>query len=63
MKRQALLKTLKKRGCILVRNGAKHDWYQNPKNKNCQPIPRHNEIDENLAKHILKILLEEKGSK
>ncbi|HNQ77554.1 MAG TPA: type II toxin-antitoxin system HicA family toxin [Acidobacteriota bacterium] len=60
MKRQALIKILKKKGCLLVRNGARHDWYQNPKTRNCQPVPRHSEIDENLARHILK-MLNEKG--
>ena len=38
-------------GCILIRHGGKHDWYQNPKTKVLQPVPRHNEIKEYLAKH------------
>jgi hypothetical protein len=42
--------------CILIRHGGKHDWYQNPITKISQPIPRHQEINENLAKHILKML-------
>jgi hypothetical protein len=29
---------------ILVRHGAKHDWYQNPRTKISQPVPRHREI-------------------
>jgi len=41
---------------ILVRNGGMHDWYTNPKNKQSQPVPRHNEISENLAKSIVKKL-------
>jgi hypothetical protein len=28
----------------------------NPKTKMAQPIPRHNEINENLSKHIIKML-------
>ncbi len=56
MKRKDLLKKLKSMGCVLVRHGGKHDWYQNPKTRVSQPVPRHNEINENLAKHILKML-------
>ncbi len=41
---------------MLIRHGGKHDWYQNPKTKISQPIPRHREINELLAKHIIKSL-------
>lgn len=56
MKRKELIKILKGMGCIFIRHGGKHDWYQNPKTKVSQPIPRHNEINEMLAKHIIKML-------
>ncbi|MDJ0659213.1 MAG: type II toxin-antitoxin system HicA family toxin [Crocosphaera sp.] len=56
MKRRDLIKKLDKMGCIFVRHGGKHDWYQNPKTKISQPIPRHREIKEQLAKHIIKML-------
>jgi predicted RNA binding protein YcfA (HicA-like mRNA interferase family) len=56
MKRRDLLKEIESGGCILIRHGGNHDWYQNPKTKISQPIPRHSEINENLAKHILKKL-------
>jgi len=56
MKRRDLIKNLEKIGCILIRHGAKHDWYQNPLTKVSQAIPRHREINENLAKHIIKML-------
>ncbi|MCD4789594.1 MAG: type II toxin-antitoxin system HicA family toxin [Bacteroidales bacterium] len=56
MKRKELLKKLKKAGCVFIRHGGKHDWYHNPKTKISQPIPRHREIKENLAKHIIKML-------
>ncbi|MBK8349082.1 MAG: type II toxin-antitoxin system HicA family toxin [Saprospiraceae bacterium] len=56
MKRKDLLKILSKNGCILLRNGAKHDIYHNPNKGTTQPIPRHNEINEMLAKKILKDL-------
>ncbi|OQY98090.1 MAG: addiction module toxin, HicA family [Candidatus Brocadia sp. UTAMX2] len=56
MKRRDLIKQIEKMGCVLIRHGGKHDWYQNPKTKVSQPVPRHNEIKEYLAKHIIKIL-------
>ncbi|HHT9112640.1 MAG: type II toxin-antitoxin system HicA family toxin [Planctomycetes bacterium] len=56
MKRRDLIKHIEKMGCILIRHGGKHDWYQNPKTKTSQPVPRHNEIKEYLAKHIIKML-------
>jgi len=39
-----------------VRHGGSHDWYRNPKTGALQPVPRHREINEFLAKHILKKL-------
>ena len=56
MKRRDLIKHIEKMGCILIRHGGKHDWCQNPKTKTSQPVPRHNEIKEYLAKHIIKML-------
>ncbi|HPG41050.1 MAG TPA: type II toxin-antitoxin system HicA family toxin [bacterium] len=56
MKRLELIKTLEKMGCVLIRHGGKHDWYQNPNTRISQPVPRHREINDNLAKHIIKML-------
>lgn len=56
MKRKDLIKELETMGCILIRHGGKHDWYQNPKTKLSQPVPRHREINEYLAKYIIKML-------
>lgn len=56
MKRAELIKRINSIGCILIRRGAHHDLYKNPRNGKMQPIPRHSEIDENLAKHIIKNL-------
>ena len=56
MKRRDLIKELEEIGCIFIRHGGNHDWYQNPFTKVSQPIPRHREINDNLAKHILKML-------
>jgi len=54
LKRTDLIKKLKRMGYVFIRHGGKHDWYQNTKTKISQPIPRHREINENLAKHTLK---------
>jgi mRNA interferase HicA len=60
MKRRELIRRLTERGCVLIRHGGKHDWYQNPATKVVQPVPRHTEIKDPLAKHIIK-MLESKG--
>jgi len=52
----SFLDGLKKQVCVLVRHGGSHDWYSNPNTKQSQLIPRHNEINENLAKSIIKKL-------
>jgi mRNA interferase HicA len=56
VKRRDLIKHLEKIGCVFIRHGGKHDWYQNRKTKVSQPIPRHREVKEQLAKHIIKML-------
>jgi len=56
MKRKDLIKKLEDMGCVLIRHGGKHDWYHNPRMKISQPVPRHREINEYLAKHIIKML-------
>jgi len=56
MKRTDLVKKIKQAGCVLVRHGGKHDWYQNQTSGVAQPVPRHKEINERLAHHILKML-------
>lgn len=58
MKRRDLIKKLEKAGCVLVRQGASHDWYTNPQTRKSQPVPRHTEIHEGLAKSIVKKLTE-----
>ena len=56
MKRKDPIKRLNDSGCILIRHGSRHDLYKNPATGKKQPVPRHNEIDENLARHIIKEL-------
>jgi predicted RNA binding protein YcfA (HicA-like mRNA interferase family) len=56
MKRADLIRKIERLGCVLIRHGAKHDWYQNPDTKVSQPVPRHREITDSLAKYIIKKL-------
>lgn len=56
MKKKQLLKELNKLGCVFVRHGGNHDWYKNPITGVFQAVPRLNEINEFLAKSILKKL-------
>ncbi len=56
MKRKKLIKRIHAAGCVFVRHGDRHDLYKNPKTGKKQPIPRHVDIDENLAKHIINEL-------
>jgi mRNA interferase HicA len=56
MKRRKLIKTIEEMGCILIRHGSNHDWYQNPETGFYQPVPRHSDINEMLAKQIIKKL-------
>jgi hypothetical protein len=56
MKRSELIRELLAAGCVLHRHGAKHDIYLNPATGMKQPVPRHTEIDDRLAKHIRRYL-------
>lgn len=61
MKRVDLVRMIERQGCLLIRHGAKHDWYQNPATGISQPVPRHREIKEHLARHILRMLQTPEG--
>jgi len=52
MKRKVLIKKLEKEGWWKLREGANHDIYTN--GKASEPIPRHTEVNELLAKSIIK---------
>lgn len=56
MKRQELIKKITELGAIFIRHGGNHDWYRNAITGVCQPVPRHREINELLAKSIIKKL-------
>ena len=52
MKQKELVDRLKNAGFVLIRHGANHDIYGRD---NCkESIPRHSEINERLAKAIIK---------
>ena len=56
MKRVDLIRRIEKSGSIFIRHGGRHDWYRNPETGACQPVPRHREIKDHLARHILRKL-------
>jgi mRNA interferase HicA len=60
MKRVDLIREIESVGCVLIRHGAKHDWYRNPVTGHSQPVPRHREIKDLLARKIIRALSNEK---
>ena len=56
MKRKDLLLYLRKRGCVLYREGGKHSIYHNPRENKTSSVPRHTEIHDFLAKKICRDL-------
>ena len=56
MKRTALIRHLRKHNCNLIREGRKHSWWGNPARNTKSAVPRHNEIDNQLAKKICRDL-------
>lgn len=63
MKRIDLIREIEGFGCVLVRHGAKHDWYRNPSTGVSQPVPRHREIGESLARKIIRTLSNPKSDR
>ncbi len=56
MKRRDLLRHLRAHGCTLVREGARHSWWQNGACDRRSAISRHREIQEVLARKICRDL-------
>jgi predicted RNA binding protein YcfA (HicA-like mRNA interferase family) len=56
VKRIDLVRAIEGFGCVLVRHGGRHDWYRNPTTGVSQPVPRHREIKDHLARHIINML-------
>lgn len=61
MKRRDLIQQIEAMGCVLVRHGGKHDWYQNPRTKWLKQFLVIGEIHEFLARSILKKLSDASG--
>jgi hypothetical protein len=56
MKPVDLIKTIETIGCVFIRHGARQDWYTKTHTGISQPVPRHREIKEHLARHIIRML-------
>ncbi|HWT14332.1 MAG TPA: type II toxin-antitoxin system HicA family toxin [Patescibacteria group bacterium] len=56
MKRIDLLRHLTHNGCRLLREGANHSWWHLPQSGARPSVPRHNEINNPLAKKICRDL-------
>lgn len=56
MKRRDLVNYLLQNECVLIREGGRHSVFYNPFLKRTSTVPRHNEIDNGLAKKICKDL-------
>jgi mRNA interferase HicA len=56
LKRRDLVRHLEAHGCQLLREGGNHTIYVNRTVKKTSSVPRHNEINNELAKKIFKDL-------
>jgi predicted RNA binding protein YcfA (HicA-like mRNA interferase family) len=56
VKRRELIRHLEGQGCELLREGARHSVYVNRRAGKTSTVPRHNEINEYLARKICKDL-------
>jgi mRNA interferase HicA len=56
MKREELLRQLRRHGCMMLREGARHSWWYNPGRNRRSAIPRYREIHDLLARKICRDL-------
>ncbi|MDR2951860.1 MAG: type II toxin-antitoxin system HicA family toxin [Treponema sp.] len=56
MKRLDLVRIIEQNGAVFIRHGSDHDWFKNLNTGISEPVPRHREIKEVLAKKIIKRL-------
>ena len=54
MKRTALLRHLRKNGCVLKREGRSHSLWMNPETGEVEAVPRHVEIPNKMARKICR---------
>ena len=56
MKRNELLRHLRRHGCYLKREGGSHSLWTSPNTGRIEAVPRHNEIPDRLAFNICQCL-------
>ncbi|MCW5978586.1 MAG: type II toxin-antitoxin system HicA family toxin [Bryobacteraceae bacterium] len=56
MKRRALLRHLEAHGCEFLREGSNHTVYVNRTARKVSTVPRHSEVNDDLARKICKDL-------
>jgi mRNA interferase HicA len=56
VKRRDLIRHIEHHGCELLREGGNHSIYVNRKARRASSVPRHNEINNDLARKICKDL-------
>jgi len=56
MKLRVFQRHLQKHGCAFLREGANHTVWYNTKNNKTSTVPRHPEVDDDLAVKICKDL-------
>jgi len=54
MKRESLIRHLRKYGCYLKREGSAHSLWCNPNTGQVEAVPRHAEIPDILARKICR---------
>jgi len=54
MKKEHLLKIMRKHGALFIRHGSKHDIYENPRTHELTQVPRHSEINKFTAQDIIE---------
>ena len=56
MKRRELIRHLERNGCRELREGGRHTVYVNPREGKVSAVPRHNEVNDILARKICRDL-------
>ncbi len=54
MKRQALIRHLRRCGCVVRREGKEHSLWENPQTGHAEAVPMHVEIANVFAKRICR---------
>ena len=54
MRRERLLRHLRRHGCVIRREGKEHSLWENPQTGHAEAVPRHAEIANLLARRICR---------